>query len=450
MAEKFADLHDFEAEEGLLSSIFRCNDLLGELKVKASDFARPSNALIYTYMSELYRSGSVVDIITLISALRDAQKLESAGGIVGVTALLNREPTAAGAPKYQDIVLDYSRRRKIHHVCVETASEAIDGKKPINEIVDMAIGKLNNVTQSEDNADTSFVNGNDIMIAACDDIFAGQNIGLRTGFRDLDRKLAYGMRAGELIVLAGRPSMGKTALVLNLVTNAMRQEKKILFFSLETGVESVGTRLLQAWAGISQNEIVNINSCENAGSRLMQAADWFARHENCLMVNTSGYHTTDTIKNICRKAKLKNGLDLVVIDHAQLISAVGFKNDRVKEMSYISRMLKQLAKEMNVPVFLLSQLNRSVESREDKRPRLSDLRESGSIEQDADVVMLIYRDAYYHPEDNNSSVEIIIAKQKDGPTGVVPLIYVKEFMRFVDVPLEESMGVVVKDKDIAK
>lgn len=448
MASKFSELHDFEAEEGLLSAIFRKNDLLSELKVKASDFARPSNALMYTYMWELYRSGSTVDIITLVSALRDNQKLEDAGGIAGVTAILNREPTAAGAMKYQEIILDFSQRRQLHHAAVEIASEAIDGGKPIDMMVNEAMAKLNGIGRGEDDADTTFIDSAKLMIVTTDRIYDGFQTGIRTGFRDLDEKLAYGLRAGELIVLAGRPSMGKTALCLNLITNAVRQQKKVLFFSLETGVESIGTRLTQSLASITQQEIINIDRCPEANDRMLKAADWWAKRKDYLMLNTAGYHTVDSIKALCRRAKLKNGLDMVVIDHAQLISAVGFKNDRVREMSYISRMLKQMAKELEVPVVLLSQLNRGVESREDKRPRMSDLRESGSIEQDADVVMLIYRDAYYHPEGNSCKVEINVAKQKDGATGVVPLAYVKEFMRFGNVPIQEALGKDVKDADV--
>jgi len=448
MANKFSDLVDITAEENLLSAIFVKNEVLADVKVCEQDFARASNAVIFKTMKEMYSENVAIDAVTVVNRLNDTGRMESAGGIEQVTKILMLVPTAAGLPQYQEIIRNFSQRRQIHRICRDVAGEAIDGNKEITEIINGAMVKFNGIGISEESADTTFVSGKDIMIATYDSIYDPQRTGIKTGFRDLDTKLSYGMRPGELIVLAGRPSMGKTALALNIVTNVLRQGKKVLIFSLETGVESVGTRLIQSLANISQQEIVDINSNDKAGDRLIKAANWFTKHEKDLMVNTSGYHTVDTIKALCRRARLKNGLDMVVIDHAQLISAVGFKNNRVAEMSYISRMLKTMAKELDVPIFLLSQLNRSVESREDKRPRMSDLRESGSIEQDADVIMLIYRDAYYHPEDNSNTVEVNVAKQKDGATGTVPLRYAKEFMRFSDAPIEDTFGKTVKDKEV--
>ncbi len=439
MAGSYRDLQDNAAEESLLCTFFLKNDLLLETKVTESDFARPSHALIFRAMDRLYRSGSVCDMVTVVNSLRDRGLLEEAGGLDGVTAVLRREPTAAGFSRYEEIVLNYSQRRELHHIGVMLASEAIDGTKDISDVVNMGLSHLNEV-QGQESEETEIVSAKAVAIAAPGRIYSGISSGIKTGYRDLDNKLCYGLRAGELVVLAARPSMGKTALSLCLAMNAMVQKKRVMFFSLETGTESIGTRLIQVYGGLTQADLRGIDRDGAAQTRLNMAADWLCKNEQYLSFNTGGNHTVDTIQSLCRRVRQRQGLDMVIIDHLQLITAKGFRNDRQAEITYISRRLKQLAKELGCPVLVLSQLNRAVENREDKRPRLADLRESGAIEQDADIVMMMYRKGYYKPEDDDGRAEIIVAKQKDGATGTVSLVYMPEFMRFLDVPDEESFG----------
>ena len=430
--------HDEDAEQAVLGSMLTDNDaVMAAVEVLKEDaFYREDNKIIYQAILNLYSKSEPIDIITLKDELESMGKFEQVGGFEYLASLPDKVPTTANVQKYIKIVEEKSVLRNL----IKTANEIIDlGYDPTQEVEDVmnkAEKKIFDIIQNKN--EKGYAPIKDVLIESFTKLEELYNqkkhiTGVPTQFYDLDDKTA-GLHGSELILVAARPAMGKTAFALNIATNAaLRANVPVAIFSLEMSKDQLVNRMLCSEAMVDSNKV-------RTGK--LDEEDWTKLAEAIGPLSEAGVYIDDTpgisvmeIRTKCRKLKMEKNIGLVVIDYLQLISGSNKRNgSREQEISEISRSLKVLAKELNVPVIALSQLSRAVEQRDDHRPMLSDLRESGAIEQDADIVMFLYRDDYYNKESAEKDIaEVIIAKQRGGSTGTVKLYWMGNYTKFVNI-----------------
>ena len=426
-----------EAEASLLGAILIDSDAI----VKVADIVRPEdfyderNARIYEATLQLYEKHSPIDVLTLSDQLKGTGMLEMVGGASYLTELTNFVPTAAHADRYAEIISQKSMRRRLIKASQSIASLGYDEAQSLQELIESAETQLFQVSQQHIKQDISSIEN--ILSSSFDRLDElhkdkGKLRGVPTGYKDLDNVLA-GLQPSDLIVLAARPSMGKTAFALNLAHNvALRAEMPVLIFSLEMSKEQLVDRLLAAEAGVNAWNLRTGNLTDDDFEKIGHAMGTLSEAQ--IFIDDSPGISVSDMRTKARREAHQRPLGLIIVDYLQLMSGgsrFGGDSNRVQEISEISRGLKGIARELNVPVLALSQLSRSVESRSPQIPQLADLRESGSIEQDADVVAFIYREEYYNPETENKNIaRILIKKHRNGPTDDVDLYFDREKQRF--------------------
>ena len=441
---------NLEAEEAVLGSILLEQDSIISVMefLVPDDFYRVAHQLIFAAMIELNQNSEAIDPITVSEKLRQKNQIDNVGGEAGIIELLDKVPTAANVEFYTQIVLEKSTRRKLIKTSTNIVKNAYQEDETIANVLDTAERDILSVSEGRNKA--GFIPIRDVLHDAYESLDErsknnGEVTGIATGYIGLDR-MTSGLHADELIILAARPSVGKTAFVLNIAKNvAVNLNETVAIFSLEMGAESLVERIICSHASINAGHLKTGKLTDEEYTQYFVATGVLAEAP-IYIDDTPGIRVSE-IRAKCRRLKQeRNNLGLVVIDYLQLIEGNG-KESRQQEVSEISRNLKKLAKELKVPVIALSQLSRGVEQRQDKRPIMSDIRESGSIEQDADIVAFLYRDDYYRqePDENgqvpevepNSTIEVIIEKNRSGPRGTVELNFMKEFNKFTNLVPDE-------------
>ena len=441
---------NLEAEEAVLGSILLEQDSIISVMefLVPDDFYRVAHQLIFAAMIELNQNSEAIDPITVSEKLRQKNQIDNVGGDAGIIELLDKVPTAANVEFYTQIVLEKSTRRKLIKTSTNIVKNAYQEDETIANVLDTAERDILSVSEGRNKA--GFIPIRDVLHDAYESLEErsknnGEVTGIATGYIGLDR-MTSGLHADELIILAARPSVGKTAFVLNIAKNvAVNLNETVAIFSLEMGAESLVERIICSHASINAGHLKTGKLTDEEYTQYFVATGVLAEAP-IYIDDTPGIRVSE-IRAKCRRLKQeRNNLGLVVIDYLQLIEGNG-KESRQQEVSEISRNLKKLAKELKVPVIALSQLSRGVEQRQDKRPIMSDIRESGSIEQDADIVAFLYRDDYYRqePDENghvpevepNSTIEVIIEKNRSGPRGTVELNFMKEFNKFTNLVPDE-------------
>ena len=440
-----------EAEQSVLGAMLIDKEAIAKVTevLNADDFYREAHRVIFTAMLELYNKNEAVDLITVTDILRRDNKLEDIGGIAYITSLANIVLTAANVKYHADIVAEKSVLRQLVKVSTEIAAMGYEANDEVGVLLDTAESRILEISNRKKKADFTPISA--VLMDSVQSIEKllnnkGGLTGIPTGFNDLD-KLTSGLHPSDFIILAARPSMGKTALALNIVQNvALRAHKRVggdprsvAFFSLEMSKEQLVNRMLCAEASIDSQRLRIGEMSDKDWDALWAACDTMSKAK-IYIDDTAGITVMD-MRSRARRLKAEHGLDLIVVDYLQLMQGSGKRNtsgDRQQEVSEISRSLKALARELDVPVLALSQLSRGVEARQVKRPMLSDLRESGSLEQDADIVAFLYREDYYNPETENKHTELIIAKHRNGPVDTVNLFFHKRFTKFVGFTKRED------------
>jgi replicative DNA helicase len=428
---------NIDAEQSVLGAMLLNKDAIYKVMeiLKPEDFYRDSHKVIYEAILNLNDKNEPVDMITVSEALRQKGVIEQAGGVSYVATLASLVPTAANVEHYANIVEEKALLRTLIQLSNRVTTMGYEGSKDVQELldqVDQSLAELTNRRQS-----SGFSPISEILLQTFAQIEhihnnKGQLTGVTTGFLDLD-KVTTGFQKSDLIILAARPSMGKTAMALNFALSAASKgQTSTAIFSLEMSKDQLVQRMLCAEAMVDQQK-VRAGMLQDKDWEMLNSAAGFLANAPIYIDDTAAISINE-LKAKCRRLQAEKGLGLVLIDYLQLMQGSKRTESRQQEIAEISRSLKGLAKELNVTVIALSQLSRAVEQRQDKRPIMSDLRESGSIEQDADIVMFIYRDDYYNPESADQNVaELIIAKQRNGPVGTVKLAFLKEFTKFVDL-----------------
>ena len=431
--------NDTEAEQAVIGSMLIDRDavILAIETLKEEDFYREDNKAIYSAMLNLYNRAEPIDIITVKEELISIGKFEAVGGLEYLAELPEKVPTTANVDKYIKIVEEKSILRSLIKASNEIITLGYDQTQEVETIMDEAEKKVFNVMQNRNQKGYTHIK--DILIDAFAELEQLYNnkqqvTGVPTGFIELDYKTS-GLHDSELIILAARPAMGKSAFALNIATNAaLRANTPVAIFSLEMSKEQMTNRILCSEAMIDSNKLRTGKIEEDDWVKLVETLGPLSEAE-IYIDDTPGISITE-IRAKCRKLKLEKNIGMVIIDYLQLVQGTGNKRvgSREQEISEISRSLKILAKEINVPVIALSQLSRAAEQRPDHRPLLSDLRESGSIEQDADIVTFLYRDDYYNPDSENKNIaEVIIAKNRSGSTGTVELLWLGSYTKFANI-----------------
>jgi len=432
--------HSLEAEQSVLGGLLLDNetwDRVGE-SVVAQDFYSRSHRIIFEAIGALIELGEPVDLITLSENLENDQKLEDAGGFVYLAEMMKNTPSAANITAYADIVRERAVTREMISVANEIAEAGYDTQgRTSADLLDFAETKVFQIAEQRANKSEGPENIHSVLEKTVDRIEKLYQqphdgvTGVSTGFSDLD-KMTAGLQPSDLIIVAARPSMGKTTFAMNLAENAaMTEDKPALIFSLEMPSEQIMMRMLASLGRIDQTKIRTGQLGDEDWARLSSTMGLLIEKGKMYIDDAAGLTPTEVRSRARRIARDNDGISLIMIDYLQLMRAPQFADNRTLEIAEISRSLKALAKELEVPVVALSQLNRSLEQRADKRPVNSDLRESGSIEQDADLIMFIYRDEVYHDDSEfKGMAEIIIGKQRNGPIGRVPLTFQGQFSRF--------------------
>lgn len=430
--------NDIEAEQAILGCMLTDKDaVISAIEVlKEEDFYREDNKAIYSAIMNLYNKAEPIDIITVKAELASLGKLESVGGLEYLAELPEKVPTTANVDRYIKIVEEKSVLRSLIKTSNELITLGYDDTQEVDAIIDVAEKKIFNLMQNRNQKGYTPIK--DVLV----DTFAQleqlynqkqQITGVPTGFLDLDYKTS-GLHKSDLVLIAARPAMGKSAFAINIAANAaVRAKTPVVIFSLEMSKEQIVNRILCSEAMVDSNKIRTGKVEEDDWVKLAGALGPLSEAE-IYIDDTPGISITE-IRAKCRKLKLEKNIGLVVIDYLQLVQGTSKKNSsREQEISEISRSLKILAKEIDVPVIALSQLSRAAEQRPDHRPMLSDLRESGAIEQDADIVMFLYRDDYYNPDTEKKNIaEVIIAKHRAGSTGTVELLWLSNFTKFANI-----------------
>ena len=428
--------HSPEAERSVLGAAMLSEDALLEVaeRVKPEDFYDQNHGEIFKTILELYRRGVSVDILTVSEELKKHGSLSMVGGRSYIASLSSATPTTSNAAEYAKIVAEKSSVRKLIATADDIVTKGYEDSMEAGQMLDYAESGIFEISQSRQRGKYTHIQ--EALLSNIDTIdkasqMEGGLTGITTGFVDLDAKTS-GLQKSDLIILAARPAMGKTAFALTVALNAaIKGGASVLIFSMEMAKEQLGQRLL------AMESRVDMQSLKKGK---LERRDWDDINDALDVLSKADIHIDDTagvsimeMKSKCRRLKAESGLDLVIIDYLQLMNPEGRADSRTQEISVISRNLKLLARELDCPVIVLSQLSRAPETRTDHRPMLSDLRESGSIEQDADIVLFLYRDEYYNKEEAvPGECEVIIAKQRSGPTGTVHVAWLEKITKFVD------------------
>ncbi|MCB5372944.1 replicative DNA helicase [Amedibacillus dolichus] len=438
--------HSNEAEQSLLGAMMIYPSVAAiayDQGLEAKDFYLDIHKRIYTAMQDISDAGKPIDVTTLVSRLQDLEQLNLVGGADYIIKLSDTAISSANSSYYIDIIKSRAHLRRLIETAELIAEEGFDTASDLDEVMDKAEREILNVTRSR--RATDFKSSRDVVSNVMQELMKlrsmeGHITGVKTGYTDLDR-VTNGFQRGDLIILAARPAMGKTAFALNLALNAsFYNSGAIAIFSLEMPAEALMKRILSAKSAVESSKLRSGNLRDDEFNKLNEAANELMATK--LFVDDSSNVKISEVFSKCRKLRSEHGLDLVVIDYLQLISGSGRSSgdNRQQEISEISRSLKGLAREMECPVIALSQLSRSVETRPDKHPMLSDLRESGAIEQDADIVMFLYRDEYYNKDENSqedaettNTTDVDIAKHRNGATGRIQLAFQKNISAFYNI-----------------
>jgi replicative DNA helicase len=426
---------NLDAERSVLGSLLLMNEAIDEVAefLTSHHFYNDRHQAIYAAVHELYEAGvRGIDVVTLSEQLEKRQKLEHVGGPAYLLEILQSVPHAAHAKYYATIVREKAIQRSLIAACTEVLRDCYDAEKPVDEILQCAEQSVFRILEQQEAGEKITID--QILLDAWARIeerarFDGGPTGLPSGFTDLDSKTS-GFQPSELIILAARPSMGKTALVCNFAEAIAESGHGVLIFSLEQSRLELAERLLCIRAKVDSHRLRSGLMDDAERHRLMVASSEL--NEMPLFIDDRPGRTVSQISAIARRLKRQHKLGIVIVDYLQLVEPEDKKAPREQQIAYISRRLKFIAKELDIPVIALAQLNRGVELREDKRPRLADLRESGAIEQDADLISFLHRPSAYDPEDRPGEAEVIIAKHRSGPTGIVTLAWRPQYMRFED------------------
>ncbi|HIW83584.1 MAG TPA: replicative DNA helicase [Candidatus Dorea gallistercoris] len=435
--------HSVEAEQSVVGAMLMDKDaiLTASELVSGQDFYQSAYGVIFDSMVELFNEGKPVDLVTLQDRLKEKDVPPEISSLEFVRDLVAAVPTSANVKYYAQIVADKSMLRRLIKLNDQISNACYAGNEPLPAILEMTEKSVFELLQRRNLGEYTPIK--QVVLNALDRIEkASQNkgkvTGIPTGFTDLDYKLS-GLQPSDLVLVAARPSMGKTAFVLNIAQYvAFKREKSVAVFSLEMSKEQLVNRLFALESQVDSQALRTGNLKDSDWEKLIEGAGIIGK-SNLIIDDTPGISVSE-LRSKCRKYKLEHDIQLIIIDYLQLMTgSVGRHSEsRQQEISEISRSLKALARELNVPVVALSQLSRAVESRPDKRPMLSDLRESGAIEQDADVVMFIYRDEYYNKDTEfKKQAEIIIAKQRNGPVGTVHLAWLADYTKFANLSRQE-------------
>ncbi len=437
--------HNADAERTVLGAVLVDNQAFNSAAeiLTREDFYRDAHRRIFEAMATLAEKSEPIDLVTLKNELTRTQSLDAAGGVAYLAGLVEGVPRLENVLPWSRIIREASVLRNLIHASARIAQEATDAQESADSILDRAEQAIFAIAERKIRA--GLVPVRDFIKTTFESIEKLSQskdalTGVPTGFIDLDR-MTSGFQKGDLIILAARPAMGKTSFALNIArTAAQTTAEPVAIFSLEMSKEQLVKRLIFAEARIESGMVTRGQLRDSDWGKLTTA--WADLHKLPLFIDDASFLTPLELRAKCRRLKAEHGLGLVVVDYLQLMGSGGRVENRQQEISSISRSLKGLAKELEVPVLALSQLSRAPEARTDRRPQLSDLRESGAIEQDADVVMFIYRDHVYKPtEENRGSAELIVAKQRNGPTDTVNLVFLREFTRFENrAPEDYSSG----------
>lgn len=430
--------HSIEAEQSVVGSMLMGREAImaASEMLTSDDFYQHQYGVIFDAMVELFNEGKPVDLVTLQDRLKEKDLPPEITSMEFVRDLLNAVPTSANVRYYATIVSEKAVLRRLIRLSEEIANECYVNKEPVEVILEETEKRMFKLLQQRNSGD--YVPIRQVVMNTLENIeraskTKGSVTGLATGFTDLDYKTS-GFQPSDFILVAARPSMGKTAFVLNIAQYmAFKKNKAVAIFSLEMSREQLMNRLFSMESKVDSQSLRTGNLKDEEWSKLIESAGLIGE-SNLIIDDTPGISIGE-MRSKCRKYKLEHGLDIIIIDYLQLMTGSGRGTDsRQQEISDISRSLKALARELNVPVVALSQLSRAVEQRTDHRPMLSDLRESGAIEQDADVVMFIYRDDYYNKDSEDKGIaEIIIAKQRNGPIGTVNLVWLPDYTKFANI-----------------
>ncbi len=429
--------HSVESEQSLLGGLMLDNEAWAQIAdaVVEQDFYRRDHQLIFRAISSLANGGKPFDALTVAEWLENHGDLEEAGGLPLVNSLPDNTPTAANIAAYAEVVRHRSVLRQLLHACGVISGNVFNRQgRSTGEILDQAEQSIFGIGEQLQRARALYGKMSELVVRALDridELYTAQSpiTGISTGYARLD-ELTSGLQHADLVVIAGRPSMGKTSLALCIAEHAaIKEELSVAVFSMEMSGSQLAMRMLSSLGRIDQLKVRSGKLSEDDWPRLTSAVQILSGIK--MFVDDTGALTPADVRARSRRIKRDHGLDLVIVDYLQLMQVPNTTENRATEISEISRSLKALAKELNIPVIALSQLNRSLESRPDKRPVMSDLRESGAIEQDADLIMFIYRDEVYHEDtDQKGIAEIIIGKQRNGPIGTVKLSFLGQFTRF--------------------
>jgi replicative DNA helicase len=442
--------HSIEAEQSLLGGLLLDNgawDRIGDV-IRASDFYREEHAIIYAHIGRLLERGKPADVVTVAESLESGGDKDRTGGIAYLGEIAQSTPSTANIRRYAEIVRERAILRKLIAVANEIADTALNPQgRDAKQILDEAESKIFEIAEAGDRSMHGFVHIEPLLTQVVDRIQTlydpanpSEVTGVPSGYQDLDQKTS-GLQPGDLIIIAGRPSMGKTALALNIAEYvAVEQRQAVGIFSMEMSGTQLAMRTLGSIGRLDQHKLRTGNLNDDEWGKLTRALGRL--HDAPIHIDETAALNALELRARARRLHRQTGkLGLIVIDYLQLMSASSQGENRATEISEISRSLKSLAKELQVPVVALSQLNRSLEQRPNKRPVMSDLRESGAIEQDADLILFIYRDEVYNPESTDKGVaEVNIGKQRNGPTGVVRLTFLGQYTRFENIARNSSFN----------
>ena len=429
--------HSMEAEQSVIGSMIIDSEAIAVASeiITGEDFYSRQYGILFETMVEMGEEGQPVDLVTLQNRLREKDVPPELSGLEFVRELITAVPTSANIKYYANIVAEKALLRRMIRLNEEIANTCYAGKESLEFILEDTEKRMFQLLQRRDSGE--FVPIRQVVMNAMDRIETasknkGSVTGIPTGFTDLDYRTA-GLQPSDLVLIAARPSMGKTAFVLNIAQYvAFKKNLPVVIFSLEMSKEQLVNRLFSLESSVDAQKLRTGQLNDQDWERLIESAGVIGKSK--LMIDDTPGITVSELRSKCRRLKLEHGLSMVIIDYLQLMSGGGRSESRQQEISDISRALKAVARELNVPVLALSQLSRAVEQRPDHRPMLSDLRDSGAIEQDADVVMFIYRDDYYNHDTEHKGVsEIIIAKQRNGPIGTVELAWLPEYTKFANL-----------------
>jgi len=439
--------HSMEAEQSVIGGLMLDNrswDQIADI-INEQDFYRHDHSLILRAINALAGDDQPYDVVTVSEWLGSRGELETIGGLAYLSILANDTPTAVNVKAYANIVREYSILRSLIQIGNEISASAYNADgRPSKELLDEAERKVFMIAEQSAGNREGFEAINDLLgraVKRVEEMYRSKEAitGVATGFNLFDEKTS-GLQRSDLVIIAGRPSMGKTSFAMNIAENAaLNGEKAVAVFSMEMPGEQLALRMMSSLGRIDSHNLRTGKLDDQDWPRLISSVNMLSKAK--LFIDDTPALTPTELRARTRRLKREHGLDMVIIDYLQLMQVAGSTENRATEISEISRSLKALAKELNVPVIALSQLNRSVEQRPDKRPVMSDLRESGSIEQDADVILFIYRDEVYNPESADKGVaELLIRKQRNGPIGMVKLAFLGQYTRFENLAYDQYGG----------